>query len=149
MEEQADADGDESHENHEMQPLVPDEDSDCEGDGGEVQEMVNVTAAGRMRSDRDFCDMDYYPSDSDDDVDQRFDSHWGTGADPESLFARIDDSMFDDPIVQSPILNGSAAATTTLQTIANVGRGLRCSFVCVVVRCLVALRYSRDVCVSA
>ena len=139
MEQQADAD---ESDGDEMQPLVPDEE-DCDGDVGETvsgDAAVAASAAGRMRSDRDFCDPEYCPSDSDDDADQRFDRHWGKGADPESLFGGIGDSVFDDPVVPTPTQNGSAAATTTLQTIANDGRGLRCAFVCVVGRCLVVLR---------
>ena len=136
MEQQADAD---ESDGDEMQPLVPDEE-DCDGDVGETvsgDAAVAASAAGRMRSDRDFCDPD---SDDDADADQRFDRHWGKGADPESLFGGIGDSVSDDPVVPTPTQNGSAAATTTLQTIANDGRGLRCAFVCVVGRCLVVLR---------
>ena len=109
MEQQADAD---ESDGDEMQPLVPDEE-DCDGDVGETvsgDAAVAASAAGRMRSDRDFCDPEYCPSDDDDDdADQRFDRHWGTGADPESLFGGIGDSVFDDPVVPTPSQNGSAA----------------------------------------
>ena len=141
MEQQADADEKGEDDDCDVQPLVPDEDSDCDGPGDVGDDsvggavMIAASVAGRMRSDRDFCDPEYCPSDSDDDADQRFDMFWSTGTDPESLFGGFDslaDSVFDDPVVPTPTV-AATVTTTTTQTIANDGRGFRCVFVCVLV----------------